>query len=74
MERMRRHAERFDTRLIQDQVASVDLSGRPFRLFGDSGTYTCDALPAAQTVAASLPPLKPVFRCVFQSTPTPVAG
>ena len=32
MERMRRHAERFDPRLIRDQVASVDLSCRPFRL------------------------------------------
>ena len=52
MERMRRHAERFDTRLIQDQVASVDLSGWPFHLFGDSGTYTCDALIVATGASA----------------------
>ena len=52
MERMRRHAERFDTRLIHDHVASADLSGRPFRLSGDSGTYTCDALIIATGASA----------------------
>ena len=44
MERMRRHAERFDTRLVHDHISSADLSRRPFRLFGDSAAYTCDAL------------------------------
>jgi thioredoxin reductase (NADPH) len=44
MERMRRHAERFHTEIVSDHVHSADLSGRPFRLTGDSRTYTCDAL------------------------------
>jgi thioredoxin reductase (NADPH) len=44
MERMRRHVERFGTRLIYDEVNTVDLGQRPFRLTGDSGEYTCDAL------------------------------
>ncbi len=44
MERMRRHVERFGTRLIYDQVNTVELGQRPFRLTGDSGEYTCDAL------------------------------
>ncbi|TBR43092.1 thioredoxin-disulfide reductase [Marinomonas agarivorans] len=44
MERMRKHAERFETEIIFDQVNKVDLQNRPFTLEGDSGTYTCDAL------------------------------
>lgn len=44
MERMRKHAERFETEIIFDQVNKVDLENRPFRLEGDSGVYTCDAL------------------------------
>ena len=44
MDRMRRHAERFETEIIFDQINKVDLSQRPFRLTGDSGGYTCDAL------------------------------
>jgi len=44
MERMKAHAERFDTEIIFDHINSVDLSNRPFALTGDSGTYTCDAL------------------------------
>jgi len=52
MERMRRHAERFDTRLVQDHVAGADLSSRPFRLFGDSATYHCDALIIATGASA----------------------
>lgn len=44
MERMRRHAERFNTEIVHDHVQSVDLSQRPLRLTGDSRTYTCDAL------------------------------
>jgi thioredoxin reductase (NADPH) len=52
MERMRRHAERFQTRLLYDHIASADLSRRPFRLFGDSATYTCDALIIATGASA----------------------
>ena len=44
MERMKRHAERFGTELIYETINSVDLSTRPFRLTGDTGEYTCDAL------------------------------
>jgi len=44
MERFRKHAERFDTEVIQDHIASVDLSTRPLSLQGSDTTYTCDAL------------------------------
>ena len=44
MERMRKHAERFETEIIFDQIGKVDLQNRPFRLEGDDGIYTCDAL------------------------------
>jgi thioredoxin reductase (NADPH) len=52
MERMRRHAERFATEIVNDHVQSVDLSVRPFRLEGDAGHYTCDALIIATGAAA----------------------
>ncbi len=44
MERMKRHAEKFGTLLIYDQINTVDLGQRPFRLSGDNSEYTCDAL------------------------------
>jgi thioredoxin reductase (NADPH) len=44
MERMKEHAERFETEIVFDHINEVDLSQRPFRLKGDSGKYTCDAL------------------------------
>jgi thioredoxin reductase (NADPH) len=52
MERMREHAERFDTEIVMDHVNSVDLSGRPLRLEGDRGQYTCDALIIATGASA----------------------
>ena len=52
MERMRRHAERFSTQIVNDHVQSVDLSTRPFRLEGDTHHYTCDALIIATGAAA----------------------
>ena len=52
MERMRRHAERFSTQIVNDHVQSVDLSVRPFRLKGDTHHYTCDALIIATGAAA----------------------
>ena len=52
MERMRRHAERFDTKLVHDHISRADLSRRPFRLHGDSATYTCDALVIATGASA----------------------
>jgi thioredoxin reductase (NADPH) len=52
MDRMRRHAERFATQIVNDHVQSVDLSMRPFRLKGDTHHYTCDALIIATGAAA----------------------
>ena len=44
MQRMQKHAERFDTEIIFDHIHTTELTKRPFTLVGDSGTYTCDAL------------------------------
>jgi thioredoxin reductase (NADPH) len=52
MERMREHAERFDTQIIVDHINAVDLGKRPFTLTGDAGTYTCDALIIATGASA----------------------
>ncbi|MDH5326767.1 MAG: thioredoxin-disulfide reductase [Gammaproteobacteria bacterium] len=52
MERMRLHAERFNTEIIFDLITSCDLSQRPFSLTGDSGQYTCDALIIATGASA----------------------
>jgi len=52
MDRMRRHAERFQTQIVNDHIHTVDLGTRPLRLVGDSGTYTCDALVIATGAAA----------------------
>ena len=52
MERMRKHAERFNTQIVQDHIHRVELSERPFRLTGDGGAYTCDALIIATGASA----------------------
>jgi len=52
MDRMRRHAERFGVELVSDHIAAVDFSTRPFRLQGESGHYTCDALIIATGASA----------------------
>jgi len=52
MQRFQQHAERFDTKIVFDHVAKVDLSQRPFRLEGDSGHYTCDTLVVATGASA----------------------
>ena len=52
MQRFQQHAERFETRLVFDQISAVDLARRPFGLTGDSGTYTCDALVIATGASA----------------------
>ncbi|NLA67658.1 MAG: thioredoxin-disulfide reductase, partial [Gammaproteobacteria bacterium] len=52
MTRMQAHAERFETEVVFDQVHSADLSQRPFRLKGDSGDYTADALIIATGATA----------------------
>jgi thioredoxin reductase (NADPH) len=52
MSRMQAHAERFDTEVIFDHVHSADLSRQPFRLKGDNGEYTADALVIATGATA----------------------
>lgn len=52
MERMQAHAERFGTELVYDHINAVDLQQRPFRLVGDGGEYTCDALIIATGATA----------------------
>ncbi|TMO86379.1 thioredoxin-disulfide reductase [Pseudoalteromonas spongiae] len=52
MERMKEHAERFETDIIFDHIHTVDVNNRPFTLTGDSGTYTCDALIIATGASA----------------------
>ncbi|WP_116644386.1 thioredoxin-disulfide reductase [Salinivibrio sp. HTSP] len=44
MDRMKAHAEKFETEIIFDHINEVDLSSRPFRLKGDNGEFSCDAL------------------------------
>ncbi|AFE57642.1 MULTISPECIES: thioredoxin-disulfide reductase [Rahnella] len=52
MERMHEHATKFNTEIIFDHINKVDLQNRPFRLTGDSGEYTCDALIIATGASA----------------------
>ncbi len=52
MERMKRHAERFATDIVNDHVQAVDLAVRPFRLRGDARGYSCDALIIATGATA----------------------
>jgi thioredoxin reductase (NADPH) len=52
MERMQKHAERFDTKVVFDHINTVDLKQRPFTLKGDQGSYTCDALIIATGASA----------------------
>jgi thioredoxin reductase (NADPH) len=52
MERMKAHAEKFNTEIIFDHIKKADLSKKPFTLIGDSTTYTCDALIVATGASA----------------------
>ncbi len=52
MERMRRHAERFNTEIVVDHINKAELQQRPLRLTGDNGVYTCDALIIATGASA----------------------
>jgi len=52
MQRMLAHAERFDTEIIFDHIHTVGLGQHPFRLEGDAGVYTCDALVIATGASA----------------------
>lgn len=52
MMRMQEHAERFDTKIIFDQIEKTDLLQKPFKLFGNSANYSCDALIIATGASA----------------------
>jgi thioredoxin reductase (NADPH) len=52
MQRMLEHAERFEAEIVFDHIHTADLGQRPFRLEGDSGVYTCDALVIATGASA----------------------
>ncbi len=52
MLRMQKHVEKFDTELIFDHIHTAELTERPFKLTGDNGTYTCDALIIATGASA----------------------
>jgi len=52
MQRMLEHAQRFDTEMVFDHIHTVDLAQRPFRLEGDSGVYTADAVIVATGASA----------------------
>lgn len=52
MDNMKEHAERFGTQLIYDHIHTADLQTRPFKLIGDKGEYTCDALIIATGATA----------------------
>lgn len=52
MQRMQQHAERFDTQVIFDHIHTAELNDKPFKLVGDMGSYTCDALIIATGASA----------------------
>jgi thioredoxin reductase (NADPH) len=52
MDRMLRHAQRFNTEIVNDHIHTADVTQRPFRLDGDYGSYTCDALIIATGATA----------------------
>jgi thioredoxin reductase (NADPH) len=52
MNRMLKHAERFETEVIFDHIHTAELSVKPFKLTGDAGVYTCDALIIATGASA----------------------
>lgn len=52
MNKMQKHAEKFNTEIIFDHISQVDLSTRPFTLKGDINTFTCDALIIATGASA----------------------
>jgi len=52
MQRLLQHAERFNTEIVFDHIHTTHLNEKPFRLVGDAGTYTCDALIIATGASA----------------------
>ncbi|WP_370550282.1 FAD-dependent oxidoreductase [Edwardsiella tarda] len=88
MERMNQHAAKFNTEIIFDHIQRVDLNQRPFRLFGDSQEYSCDALIIATGASArylglprkrplrgvASPPVPPVMVSSIASKRWPSSG
>ena len=76
MDRMKEHAERFETEIVFDHINKVDVSKRPFTLTGDQGTYTCDALIISTGASAKYLGLESeksfLGKGVSQSNHTPV--
>jgi thioredoxin reductase (NADPH) len=58
MERMKKHAEKFGTEIVYDVVNEVDFSERPYRLFTDRGTFSCDTLVISTGASAKYLGLK----------------
>lgn len=52
MQRMQAHAERFESQIIFDHIEKTDLAEKPFKLFGNSANYSCDALIIATGASA----------------------
>ena len=52
MNRMLKHVERFDTEIVFDHIHTAELSEKPYKLIGDAGEYTCDALIIATGASA----------------------
>src|SRR6266498_3856198 len=52
MERFQKHAERFETEIVFDQIHTANLKQKPLRLEGDAAIYTCDALIIATGASA----------------------
>ena len=57
MQRMQKHAEKFETQVIFDHINETHLQSKPFTLKGDNATYTCDALIIATGASAQYPRL-----------------
>ena len=58
MQRMLEHAERFETRIVFDEISEAHLNEKPIRLVGNNGNYTCDALIIAPALSISVFPVK----------------
>ena len=76
MERMKQHAERFETEIVFDHIHIAELTQRPFTLSGDAGTYTCDALIICTGASARYLglPSEEAFKgkgCLLYTSPSP---
>ena len=73
---MQAHAERFDTKVINDHIHTANLQRNPFELVGDQGTYTCDALIISTGASAQYLGLESEeeFNCLLYTSPSPRDG